>query len=127
MNDCFLLYSSASYVINFFLLDNEIMSPNFFVPLICLTVLGYKCLLYNYNKVPLKSFSGPQIGFSGGSDVKNLPAMREIWVQSLSCEVPPGEGNAYPLQYSCLENSMDRGAWESIVHGVTKSRTELRD
>ena len=33
----------------------------------------------------------------------------------------PGEGNVYPLQYSCLENSMDRGAWWAIVHGVAKS------
>ena len=35
----------------------------------------------------------------------------------------PGEGNGYPLQYSCLENSMDRGAWWVAVHGVAKSRT----
>ena len=35
----------------------------------------------------------------------------------------PGEGNGYPLQYSCLENSMDGGAWWATVHGVTKSRT----
>ena len=34
-----------------------------------------------------------------------------------------GEGNSYPLQYSDLENSMDRGAWQGTVHGVTKSRT----
>ena len=33
----------------------------------------------------------------------------------------PGEGNDNPLQYSCLENSMDRGAWQAIVRGVTKS------
>ena len=33
----------------------------------------------------------------------------------------PGEGNGYPFQYSCLENSMDRGAWRATVHGVTKS------
>ena len=31
-----------------------------------------------------------------------------------------GEGNGYPLQYSCLENSMDRGSWRATVHGVTK-------
>ena len=37
----------------------------------------------------------------------------------------PGEGNSYPLQYSCLENSMDRGAWRATVHGVAKSRTWL--
>ena len=36
-----------------------------------------------------------------------------------------GEGNSYPLQYSCLENSMDRGAWQATVHGVTKSWTQL--
>ena len=39
----------------------------------------------------------------------------------------PGEGIGNPLQYSCLENSMDRGAWWATVHGVTKSRTQLRD
>ena len=33
----------------------------------------------------------------------------------------PGEGNSYLLQYSCVENSMDRGAWRATVHGVTKS------
>ena len=37
----------------------------------------------------------------------------------------PGEGNHYPLQYSCLENSMDREAWQAIIHGVTKSWTQL--
>ena len=37
----------------------------------------------------------------------------------------PGEGNANPLQYSYLENSMDRGAWQAIVHGVTKSQIRL--
>ena len=39
----------------------------------------------------------------------------------------PGEGNGNPLQYSCLENPMDRGPWEATVHGVTKSRTRLSD
>ena len=38
----------------------------------------------------------------------------------------PGEGNGNPLQYSCLENSMDRGAWWAAVHRVTKSRTGLK-
>ena len=37
----------------------------------------------------------------------------------------PGEGNGYPLQYSCLENSMDRGTWQVLVHGVAKSWTQL--
>ena len=39
----------------------------------------------------------------------------------------PGEGNGNPLQYSCLENLMDRGAWQATVHGVAKSRTRLSD
>ena len=39
----------------------------------------------------------------------------------------PREGNGNPLQYSCLENSMDRGAWRAAVHGVAKSRTRLND
>ena len=38
-----------------------------------------------------------------------------------------GEGNGNPLQYSCLENPMDRGAWWATVHGVTKSQTQLSD
>ena len=39
----------------------------------------------------------------------------------------PGEGNDYPLQYSHLEHSMDRGAWRATVHGVTKSPTRLSE
>ena len=38
-----------------------------------------------------------------------------------------GEGNGNPLQYSCLENPMDRGAWWATVHGVAKSQTRLSD
>ena len=53
--------------------------------------------------------------------VKNLPAMQEMQVQSLGREDPlEKEGN--PLQYSCLENPMDRGSWWATVHGVIKSR-----
>ena len=38
----------------------------------------------------------------------------------------PGGGNENPLQYSCLENPMDRGVWQATVHRVTKSRTQLK-
>ena len=67
-------------------------------------------------------------GFPGGTMVKNLPANAAdagdvgsfpLWGRS------PGEENGYPLQYSCLENSMDRGAWWITVHGVAKSQTQL--
>ena len=54
--------------------------------------------------------------------VKNLPAMRETWVQSLGWEDPMEKGTGYPLQYSGLENSMD-----CITHEVSKSWTRLSD
>ena len=57
--------------------------------------------------------------------VKNFPAMQETQVQSLGQEDPPGEGNGNPLQYSCLESSMDRGVQWATVHGVSNSRTQL--
>ena len=62
-------------------------------------------------------------GFPVGSDDKES-----------ACKGEPGsipglgrseEGNGYPLQYSCLENSMDRGAWRTVVHGVAMSWTGL--
>ena len=62
-------------------------------------------------------------GFPGGSVVKNLLAKQgtqETWDQSLGGEDPPEKENGNPLQYSCLENSMDRGAWGATVHGVAK-------
>ena len=40
-------------------------------------------------------------------------------------ERPPGERNCFPLQYFCMENSMDRGAWWATVHGVPKSQTQM--
>ena len=45
----------------------------------------------------------------------------------LTSSISFGEGNGNPLQYSCLENPMDGGAWQATVHGITKSRTRLSD
>ena len=66
------------------------------------------------------------MGFSGGSVVKNLPA--NVGDVSLipGSGKSPGGGNVNPLQYPCLRNSMVRGAWLAIVHGVAKSQTWLR-
>ena len=55
--------------------------------------------------------------------VKNLPVMQETQVGTPGLGRSPGEGNGNPLQYSCLENPMDRGAWRAIVHGFTESDT----
>ena len=52
--------------------------------------------------------------------IKNRPAMQETWVQYLGWEDFPGEGNGNPLQYSCLENPMDGGAWRATAHGGHK-------
>ena len=67
------------------------------------------------------------MGFPGGSAVKasawNAGDQGSIPVSGRS----PGEGNGNPLQYSCLENSTDGGAWWATVHSVTKSQTRLSD
>ena len=62
-------------------------------------------------------------GFPGGSNCR-------VCIVGDPGSVPgsgrsPGSGNSYPLQYSCLENSMDRGAWQTTVHGVAKRQTQL--
>ena len=72
-----------------------------------------------------KSFSFFSIYLLVAQRLKHLPAMRETWIRSLGGEDPPGKGNGSPLQYSWLENPMDRGAWRATVHGVAKSRTRL--
>ena len=59
--------------------------------------------------------------------VKNLPVVRETQVHIPGSGRSPGEGNGYPLQYSCLESPMNRGAWWAIVYGVADSRTCLSD
>ena len=57
--------------------------------------------------------------------VKNLPAIAGDLDSTPGSGRSPGEGNGKPLQYSCLENPMDRKAWRAIVHGVAKSQTRL--
>ena len=59
--------------------------------------------------------------------VKNLPAIGVDLGSVPRLGRSPTEGNGYPLQYSGLKNSMDRGAWWAVVHRVSKSRTRLSD
>ena len=62
----------------------------------------------------------PIWGFPGVSVLKNLPANAGNVDSIPELGKSPGERNGYPLQYSCLENSMDRGAWWATVHGIAK-------
>ena len=63
--------------------------------------------------------------FLGGSDSKESACSAGDMNPIPGLERSPGEGHGYPLQHSCLENPMERGAWWAIVHGVTKSQTWL--
>ena len=67
------------------------------------------------------------MGFLGGSEVKAFASNAGDLGSIPGSGRSPGEGNGNPLQYSCLENPMDRGAWQATVHRVTKSRTRLSD
>ena len=65
------------------------------------------------------------MGFSGGTVVKNPPDNAEDVGLIPGSGRSPGKGNGKPVQYSCLENPMDRGAWWATVHGVAESQTQL--
>ena len=67
------------------------------------------------------------LGFPGGSDGEESACNEGDLGSIPGLGRPPGEGNGNPLQYSFLENPMDRGAWWSIVSGGRKSRTQLTD
>ena len=58
--------------------------------------------------------------------VARLRSLKMGWRRE-GCSQLLGEGKGSPLQYSCLENSMDRGAWWATVHGVAECRTQLND
>ena len=66
-------------------------------------------------------------GFPGGSDGKESTRNAGDPGSIPGSGRSPGEENSYPLQCSCLENPVDKGAWQVTVHGVTKSQTGLRD
>ena len=84
--------------------------------LLILNCLG-ACLIAQLVKNP------PMLGFPGGSDGKESSCNAGDLASIPGLGRSPGEGNGYPLQYSGLENSTDRGAWKATVHGVAKSQT----
>ena len=64
------------------------------------------------------------LGFPGDSDGKKSPCNGRDSGSLPGSGRSPGEGNGFPVQYSCLENSMDREAWWTIVHGITKKLSD---
>ena len=70
---------------------------------------------------------GRQVIFPGSSDGKEYACNAGDSGSIPGFGKSAGKGNDIPLQYSCLENSMNRGAWWATVHGVAKSRTRLRN
>ena len=64
-----------------------------------------------------------ELGFPGGSDIKESTCDAEDLGLIPGLGRSPAEWNDYPLQYFCLENAMGRGAWRTTVHGVAKSQT----
>ena len=80
--------------------------------------MGLEIWFYSFNEEQV-AFTG----FPGGSVVKNLPAKAGDVGSVPGSGRSPGEGNGNPLQYSCLGNPMDRGAWGALVHAVAKNLT----
>ena len=73
-------------------------------------------IVFGLSITPSKGFPGGLVGKESSCNVGepgSIPGLGRY----------PGEGNGNPLQYSCLENSMNKGAWWATVHGVTKSQT----
>ena len=66
-------------------------------------------------------------GFPGDSNGKESTCNSGNLDLTPELGISPGEGNGNPLQYSYLENSMDKGTWQATVHGVTQIHTRLRD
>ena len=89
----------------------------------CLCLFPSPCLSLSLN---LEEYIYIYLGFPGGASSSESACQfrrreDESWIPESGRS--PGEGNGSPLQYSCLENSMDRGAWWAIVRGIAKSQT----
>ena len=93
-------------------------------------LIVYVCTLFfsDLGRSGIAESQGRCMGFEGSAVVRNLPASAgDAGVVGLTpgSGRSPGGGNGNPLQYSCLENSMDRRAWWATVHGVAKSQIQL--
>ena len=92
----------------------------------CLSVYIYMYAYITHTHKCVYVYVGIYVGFPGGSVIKNLPPNARdvgdaVWITRSGRS--PGGRNGNPLQYSCLENSMDRGAWRARVHRIVEGRT----
>ena len=90
---------------------------------LCNLILPQRTSLSSKSKT--KTTKDYHMSFPGGSDGEEYACNAGDSGLIPGSERSPGEGNGNPLQYSCLENPMDRGAWQPRVHGLTKSHTPL--
>ena len=79
----------------------------------CLTKNGIEVLIFSWGYPGSSGFPCSSVGKESAYHTGDLSSV--LWSGR-----SPGEGNSNPVQYSCLENPMDRGAWQAIVHGVTR-------
>ena len=109
--------SFLPFLFLFFLLS---ISPSFYLPI--KSVFLFRQGLHNTNICGLRCFHRQNSG--AGSKEPSCQCRRDMGsIPGLGRS--PGEGPGNPLQYSCLENPTDRGAWRAAIHGVTKSQTRL--
>ena len=113
-------------IITFWLVQMDVSCP-FFLSLPSSLLCSYAKFLTHVPHILSTSF-GLWLALKGGTVVKDLPATAGGARDAVS--IPrlrrsPGVGNGYPLQYSCLKNSTDRGAWRAAVLGVAKSQKRL--
>ena len=108
-----------------FLMLNKIFT-RLIIPLPCFFLRQKKKSSSSVERSLLLSTSSQYVwGFPGGSDTKASACNAGDPDSIPRSGRSSGEGNANPLQYSCLENTMDGGAWEATVHGVAMSQTQL--
>ena len=133
-------FTLPSYIpfLNLFI---SLSRSKFMVYVICMVyvmtvfILGWKrqgtqngmICIYDICSCREKNFLFTLLAFPGGSVEKESAYNAGDWGSKPGSGRSPGEENGNPLQYSCLENSMDRGSWWATVRGIPKSWTGLRD
>ena len=95
-----------------------------------LKLMSIELVMPSNHLIPCRPLLLPPSIFPSTRVFSNELVLHIRWPKSWSFSFSISPSNAYsgnPLQYSCLQNPMDRGTWRATVHGVTKSRTQLRD